>query len=139
MKRPEQREWAVKLAYQTEAAAMSDEALEQLLFNHEIEDTSGYIRLSLKSIMTHREAIDAAIKRHLSGWSFERLMRIDLAILRVAVNEMCCTRTAPVSVVINEAVEMAKRYSNEDSYRFINGVLSSISKTPEPVATDGEK
>lgn len=139
MKRPEQREWAVRFAYQIEAAEMSDEALALLLSNHDIEDTSNYIRQSLKSLMTHREAIDSSIKRHLSGWRFERLMRIDLAILRTAVNEMCYTKTAPVSVVINEAVEMAKRYSNEDSYRFINGVLSSIAKTWDFDAADGEK
>nr|WP_157885422.1 transcription antitermination factor NusB [Ndongobacter massiliensis] len=134
IRRSEEREWLVRLAYETEGEITDEQHITALLQAHALPDSS-YLRDSLRSLAQNRPQIDESIATHLSGWSFDRLLRIDLAILRIAVNELCYTRAAPVRVAINEAVELAKRYSDADSYRFVNGLLASIVK--ESQATDG--
>lgn len=81
----------------------------------------------------HMEEIDAEIKANLRGWSLHRLSRMTLTILRIAVCEMKFLRAedVPVSVSINEAVELAKAYGNEKDSAYVNGVLSSIAKAME--------
>ena len=134
IRRPEEREWLVRLAYETQGEIADEKHISALLKAHELPESS-YLLDSLRSLAQNRTQIDASIEVHLSGWSFDRLLRIDLAILRVAVNELCYTKAAPVGVVINEAVELAKRYSDADSYRFVNGILASIVKDAKE--TDG--
>jgi len=126
MRRSDQREWIVKIAYQTQLDPELNQ-IEKLLESHGLA-ADDYLIGSLQSLFRNRDAIDARIEANLTKWSLNRVMRIDLAILRAAVNEMCFTGYAPVSVVINESVELAKKYSDEPSYKFINGVLSSIAK-----------
>lgn len=77
------------------------------------------------------DEIDAEITKHIRGWSLRRLSKVTLAILRLAVCEMKFLHAAdvPVSVSINEAVELAKVYGNEKDASYINGVLSSVAKT----------
>lgn len=77
------------------------------------------------------DQIDAEIEANLRGWSLRRLSRMTLTILRVAVCEMKFLRAAdvPVSVSINEAVELAKVYGNEKDASYVNGVLSSVAKS----------
>ena len=70
--------------------------------------------------------MDAAIRRHLTGWKIERLQLVDRAILRVGAYELMFQRDVPASVAINEAVEIAKEYSGEDAFRFVNGVLDGL-------------
>ena len=72
--------------------------------------------------------IDKIIKERSKDWSFDRIAKIDKSILRVSIYEMLFMDT-PVSVVINEAIEMAKKYSTEESVKFINGILGSIKNT----------
>nr|B8HYJ8.1 RecName: Full=Transcription antitermination protein NusB; AltName: Full=Antitermination factor NusB [Cyanothece sp. PCC 7425] len=76
----------------------------------------------LKQVLTHRTAIDHLLETALVDWQFNRLAQIDRNILRIAVAEILYLKT-PTQVTINEAVELAKRYSDEDGYRFVNGVL----------------
>ena len=73
-------------------------------------------------------ALDEVIGRHCENWRFERLAAIDRAILRLAVHEMSSCDT-PRKVVLNEAVELAKKFSSEESGAFVNGVLDSVSKS----------
>ena len=82
--------------------------------------------LLLRGTLERIEDIDGAIKRHLKGWDFSRLQVVDRAILRVATYEILYQQDVPASVAINEAVEIAKDYSSEDAFRFINGVLDGI-------------
>lgn len=72
--------------------------------------------------------LDEIIERHAENWKFERLAVIDRAILRLAVHELR-RNDAPSKVVLNEAVDLAKKFSNEDSGAFVNGVLDSICKS----------
>jgi N utilization substance protein B len=85
----------------------------------------------LITISEHREAIHQAIASSLINWELHRLPQIDRDILRLATAEMFYLEV-PKEVAINEAVELAKRYSTADSYRFINGVLRKIAMAPTP-------
>ena len=73
-------------------------------------------------------ALDAVIVLHADNWRFERLAAIDRAILRLAVHEMNGTETPP-KVVLNEAVDLAKKFSSEESGAFVNGVLNAVHKS----------
>ncbi|MDT3994705.1 transcription antitermination factor NusB, partial [Mammaliicoccus fleurettii] len=74
-----------------------------------------------------KEELDEIFKPHLKNWTLERLLKTDRIILRMASYELNYTDT-PQKVIFNEAVEIAKIYSDDDHYKFINGVLSSLSK-----------
>lgn len=88
-----------------------------------------YIESSVKGTRTHLEEIDETITAHLKDWTLPRIMASDRNILRLAVYEMKFVEPAiPKGVVINEAVELAKKYGTDDSSRFVNGILESISK-----------
>lgn len=73
------------------------------------------------------EAIDKNILSKLKNWTISRIFKIDLAVLRLAIYEVLYTET-PYKVAINEAVELAKKYGNDESYTFVNGVLREIAK-----------
>ncbi len=72
--------------------------------------------------------IDDMISKNLKGWAKERISKIDLAILRLAIYEICFSQEIPPGVAVNEAVELAKEFSTEEAPAFINGVLGSIIK-----------
>lgn len=92
-----------------------------------------YVSQILAGVSEHLEEIDALVARYSEGWSIERIARVDLSILRVAVYEMLYRREdVPTGAAINEAVELAKRYGGERSYAFINGILGSVAKELAP-------
>jgi len=74
------------------------------------------------------ETVDAAITRRLEHWTFERLKKVDLAILRVSTYSLMEQRDIPAQITIDEAIEIAKEFGSDDSYRFINGVLDGVWK-----------
>ena len=74
------------------------------------------------------EALDAIIVKHATNWRFERLAAIDRAILRLAIYEMGGSETPP-KVVLNEAVDLAKKYSSEEAGSFVNGILDAVHKS----------
>ncbi|MBN1518684.1 MAG: transcription antitermination factor NusB [Spirochaetales bacterium] len=92
------------------------------------DELKTYARLMAAGAIENIDAIDAAIKKHLEHWSFERLKRVDLAILRMSVYALMYQRDIPVQISIDEAIEIAKEFGSEESYRFINGVLDAVWK-----------
>src|SRR3954453_3760903 len=80
----------------------------------------------VEGVTEHSRRIDELIDRHASGWSLERLPDVDRAILRMAVFELLWVDDVPDAVVIDEAVELAKALSTDDSPSFVNGVLGGI-------------
>jgi len=92
------------------------------------EQTLSFARLLLHGTLEHIEDVDETIKNQLEHWDFERLARVDLAILRFSVYALLYQRDIPPSVTIDEAIMLAKQYGNDDSYRFINGVLDGVRK-----------
>ena len=85
----------------------------------------------LDGIEAHREEIDSVIGSAAKAWSVERMPKVDISVLRVAVYELLFERKAPQKVIINEAVRIATKYGGEDSPRFINGVLGTVAAPAE--------
>lgn len=84
-----------------------------------------FIHWLVTGVKDHEPVLDEKIKPYLKDWSLERLLKTDRIILRMATFEILHSET-PAKVVINEAVELAKQFSDDDHYKFINGVLSNI-------------
>jgi N utilization substance protein B len=93
---------------------------------------------TLEAVKTHIGEIDDVIKACLDRWSFDRVARTDLAILRTAVAEMMFVDSIPNSVSINEAIRMSKRFCEEKSYAFVNSVLSKVDKYLKTAAGSGD-
>lgn len=93
------------------------------------EFLSDYAIDCAKGITAHSEEIDEKISANLkSGWKIGRISRVSLAIMRLAIYEMLYIDSIPVSVSINEAVELSKKYTVQDDTSFINGVLGAVAK-----------
>jgi len=82
--------------------------------------------LLVTGVEQHRDRLDAAIAATSRGWTLERMPVLDLSVLRLASFELAERPEVPVAVVLDEAVELAKRFSTDDSGRFVNGVLSAL-------------
>ena len=85
-----------------------------------------YARHLVRGIRDHRKEIDARLAEYSHNWRVVRMSSVDRNILRIAVFEMRAGQDAPAQVVINEALEIAKRYSVEESVPFINGILDAV-------------
>jgi len=92
----------------------------------EKSDVKSYILRIAKEYQEHSNEIDAEIQKYAVGWNIERLVRIDKDIMRIAIAELLFVRETPLKVVIDEAIELAKKYSTEDSSSFINGILGKV-------------
>lgn len=128
MARPFAREAAMQLVFeQLFGGDGTAETLVDLIDYAPGESDSEYINTVVSGVKEHAAEIDAEIASCLRGWTIERLSRVDLAILRLAVFEMQHMEL-PAAVAINEAVELTRKYSNESSCSFVNGVLGTISR-----------
>lgn len=96
------------------------------LENENDEDEKEYIELVLKGINSNLEKIDNIILSNLKNWTIDRIFKIDLAILRLAIYEILFMDNVPVKVSANEAVELAKTYGNNDSKSFVNGLIAKV-------------
>lgn len=123
------RELAMQVLYQSETSGIPvEEAFELLRDNFQANKKAAPYALEiLGGVEDCRTEIDRLIKDHAKNWRLERMPLVDRNIMRVAVFEFLKKQQdLPPSVVINEALEVASRYSDEDSSPFINGVLDSI-------------
>lgn len=127
MNRKEERNWVIKLIYQHNFNEINEENIDNYLENFEIKNNE-FIETSVKSILLNIDKIDSIIKSKLNNTNFDSIMPIDLAILRVSINEFIIQKSVPTNVSINEAVENSKIFSNDKSYKLINGLLSAIEK-----------
>lgn len=139
MSRRDARTAAVKIifGYSFSVTDNNPDSIEQLIesYMQDFDDSNGgakeeYIYLCdvVRGTVSHLEEIDNLIEMCVTDWSFDRLGKADLAILRVAAYELKYRDDIPESVSINEAVELAKIYGTDDSPSFINGVLGSVYK-----------
>ena len=125
------REIAMKMLYA--ASLGGEESMSEVLEQSEQADTlSGGDKTFLEDLMAgvkaRQEELDAIIGRYAQGWALNRLARVDLTILRMAVYELKYMPEVPVGATINEAVELAKAYGEDKSSGFINGILGSIAR-----------
>ena len=135
MIRTELREHIFKLLFQEEFNREEDmqEHLKYYFMTLEnaAEKDKDYIKKKYEAVAEHIAEIDELINRYAKGWKTTRMNKVDLAILRLAVYEMKWDGEVPVGVAINEAVELAKRFSGGDSPSFINGVLGKIARSAD--------
>lgn len=92
------------------------------------EETLVFARLLVGTTIENIESVDALIKEHLEHWDFNRLSKVELAILRISTASLMFHEAIPASVTIDEAVNISKNFASDDSYKFINGVLDGIRK-----------
>ena len=132
MNRSEIREQAFKLIYSLEIQKKEniEEMIDLYLESNEITNKNAieYIKDAIYGIEEHKEKILEKIEKHLkSDWKIERISKIDLSILKLAIYEIKY-KEIPFKIAINEAVELAKKYGEELSKNFVNGILASIVK-----------
>ena len=131
MNRTEAREQAFKLLYSMEIQKENEEEQIELYFeaNEISEDkTKDYIKDIWSGISKYKDEINEKISANLkSDWKLERLSKVDLSLLKLAIYEMLYKKI-PFKVAINEVLELAKKYGEDNSTAFINGILASIVK-----------
>lgn len=127
------RRSAVQVLYQSEMLNKSvDELVAEGLCVEDEESLTEYAFLLIRGVEEHRIAIDNYLRETSENWTLERMPSVDRSILRLSTFEMAHVEDVPLSVSINEAVELAKDFGGEDdSPRFINGVLGRIAKILE--------
>lgn len=146
MKRREAREAAVQSLYfmdMNDVAAQ--EAIRSVMEDWGEEDgrqtaqpdssTAAFIHRLVEQTWSKKEHIDELLSAYLTGWKTERLSRVDLQILRLAVYEMFYDKQTPPKVVINEAIELAKYFGSEESGKFVNGVLGKMLREQDVIQT----
>lgn len=131
MQRSLMRELAFKLIYETEMQKQLDPNQLEIFFeNNEIEDedVKFYLRDIRVGVENKKEEIEELISKNLkNNWSLERVSKINLSLIKIAIYEMLY-KNLPFKVAINEVVELAKKYSDESAPQFINGILASVVK-----------
>lgn len=132
MNRRKSREIAMKLLFEM---SINKESYEDVLENFkentdlDLKDIDfDYILRVLKGVQENIETIDSNIEKYLINWKLYRLSKIDLAILRIATYEILYENDIPGKVSVNEGIELAKKYSEEKAFQFINGVLDRMIK-----------
>ncbi len=134
-KRTKARERAVQALYQIDVAATDlDEALSRFWRSFEpVErEVMDMAEALVRGVAEHRRTIDGAIEAVSTHWRLDRMARVDRNVLRLAVHEMLHRPEVPVKVIINEAIELGKKFGSESSGAFINGVLDKIAQSLPP-------
>ena len=105
------------------------EQARELFFDHQQEveeEEKEFILKETEGTEEHLAEIDEMISKKAKKWATGRMSKVDLAILRLAIYEICFSEEIPTSVAINEAIELAKKFSSDEAPSFINGILGSI-------------
>lgn len=124
MKRHEAREKALQALFQIDVGRIPpEEALQNVADG---EEADSFLRQLVFGVTEHREEIDELLRANLEKWTLERVANVDRAILRMATYEMKYLDDIPVKVSLDEAVELAKKFGDTKSGRFVNGVLSKV-------------
>ena len=126
MDRTDARAAAMKLLYEWEMGGDGGE--DTTLGMLEIqpnENEADYMDALVAGVQAHKDELDAQVSKYAVGWRLERINRVDLSILRVAIYEITIGQIAP-AVAVNEALELARTYSTPEAVSFINGVLGSL-------------
>ena len=129
-KRRGARELALKFLYQTEFNPDDREAqLEQFCERANVDsEITEFMKVLIAKIFAGTEEVDIKIKKFSDHWALERMSMVDRNILRLGISELLFETHTPPKVVINEAVEIAKKFGSEDSPDFINGILDKVFK-----------
>ncbi len=127
MNRLEARKFLMESLFQMELnKEFNKENIPVFLERQDCKDQEEYVKDVLNYVCDNFEAIDEKINKHSHKWKTSRMPKIDLTILRLAIAENQLPEEIPKAVIINEAVNLAKKYSGEGSPKFINGVLGNV-------------
>ena len=130
-KRRKAREIVLQSLYESE---FSDRSGEEIITSQmedrgsSNEDTGEYARELLAAVQENAEALDAKIEAALKNWDFERMSLVDRNIVRLALAEILFFPDVPAKVIINEAIEIAHKYSSSEAGRFVNGLLDRFAQ-----------
>lgn len=109
--------------------AEESQTYEEFLENNTLEsDNLNFVKDVYLGVVNNFDALTELISKNIKGYTIDRLFKVDLTILLIAAYELCYYKLTPGNVVANEAVELAKKYSTEKSYSFINGVVANLMK-----------
>ena len=122
--RREARERALSLLYEADAKGCAP----ALVLDEQVLAPDPFVVDVVSGVEKNQDEADALIRQFSKGWSLERMPVIDRTLLRMAIYELGHRPDVPTGAVISEAVELAKRYSTDDSGKFVNGMLSRIAK-----------
>lgn len=131
MKRAMARELCMKILYEMSMQKKYDRDILNYYLESEseqLDEQREYVTTAVTSFLEKIVEVDALIEQYAIGWHVDRLAKVDLAILRLAITEMQYIDDIPKNVSINEALELAKKYSTEESSPFINGILDKLIK-----------
>ncbi len=128
MTRKEAREEAFILIFEKELNPCTNEELIELAKEVRDIEPDEYIYDVFCGVFDKLAEIDEHISKYSVGWSIKRISKTALAVLRLAIYEMKYVESIPISVSINEAVELTKKYSTKEDASFVNGLLSSVAK-----------
>jgi len=116
---------------------ITHDAIDQIVitfFQNQPEESAAVVDFARRLVMgtvEHVEQIDEMIRRHAEHWRLDRMATVDRNLLRLAIEEFLFEKETPKTVIISEAIEIARRFSTQESPQFINGVLDSIKKELE--------
>jgi N utilization substance protein B len=122
------RRQAVFILYQQDLLALSAPAA---LFRLQDVEVSDYARRLVLGVAAERDTIQSEVEANLTGWSWDRLGVLERSILRVAVYELMCESQVPTAVIIDQAVELAKRFCSAEAGALVNGILGAIATLRE--------
>ncbi len=124
------REYALQMLYQADIRKAPQEAVLNGFWQEEAppEDVKGFAEQLFAGTMAHKADLDQLITKHAANWDLKRMAVIDRNILRLGTFELMHGNDAPPKVCINEAIELAKRFGDSESSKFINGILDAIHK-----------
>jgi transcription antitermination protein NusB len=132
-KRRKSRELAMQMLFQRDVGKQTPDQVRQNFWNAREEtidaDTRGFAEDLFRVAIIREEEIDGLIEQHSAHWRIPRMPAVDRNLLRLAVAELLGFPGTPVPIVINESLEIAKRYSAPESLSFLNGILDAISKS----------
>jgi N utilization substance protein B len=123
------RSIALQALYEVDSISRSAKAVvERLLSEGELsEENNAFVRELVSGVIQNKDEIDGNIQRFAPAWPVEQIAMIDRNILRLAIFEILFDNKVPVKVAVNEAVELAKSFGSDNSAKFVNGVLGSVS------------
>jgi len=130
MSRKELREHIFRMLFRIEFNSAEEMKEQEGFYFEELEEATGkdqeYILNKYRAIVDKKDEIDELINKVTEGWKTSRMNRVDLTILRLATYELRWDEDVPLGVAINEAVELAKKYSSDDGPSFVNGILAKV-------------
>ncbi|MCC2671928.1 MAG: transcription antitermination factor NusB [Armatimonadetes bacterium] len=139
-KRRSARELALKILFQIEVGKFTPEDALATSFEQVSppEDDRTYAEDLVLGVARRAQELDQIIGDLAQGWSLDRLAKVDKNVLRLSLYELIDHQEIPANVVINDAVEVARKYSTDDSGRFVNGILGSFLRGRDQTGAEGE-